>query len=593
MSDERIREYKAEVAARNTDLATKGAFFVAVFAFLVLFFTFGGTKLATIVSIFYVMLSCFSAFFAQKAFGSRMKSLSEQLCIIFLMITIPYQWFFCGSFYGSGNIWFLFTAIYIMFGALDKYRNLLLTLIACEFLATVSATYVWPELTNNALLPQQQRIMCMSSLGCVGLYVLLVGVKQKLIADEVAVKIAMMQDDLTAQNEELIAVNEELIDATHRLKNANDTQRHFTASMNHELRTPLNGIEGCLQILLMGNKLDKKDTDTVKNALTSCKSITQTVNDLLDFAKLEEGKFDIIKKPFDLRDILDNVFAIFTPLASAKGLEFQIRIPRSTRVSMFGDSVRIQQVMNNLLSNAIKYTPSGKVTMSVTADSTNLIFRVADTGQGMSQNDINVLFDPFTRFNQAENVNIQGTGLGMNIVHSLITEMNGHIDVESTVGFGTIFHVSVPIMYNDSSILFSTPREDESTKNDSPLSGKKILVVDDTLLNRTIFKGLLQNDNVNITDFDSGRKAVADCEIHKYDVIILDHMMPDMDGIETMDELKAHGVNTDTPIVMLTGNKGQEYKDLYKEHGATAYIEKPILYTDLINTLSYAINKQD
>lgn len=196
--------------------------------------------------------------------------------------------------------------------------------------------------------------------------------------------------------------------------------------------------------------------------MTASKTINETVNDLLDFAKLEEGKFEIVKRPFDLRDILDNVSTIFRPQASANNLKFFIQIPKESRVSLVGDGVRIQQIMTNLISNGIKYTKEGSVIMTVTTERGHLKFDVKDTGQGMSQDSVDALFDPFTRFNLEENVHVQGTGLGMNIVSNLIKEMKGEIIVESELGVGTVFHVDIPIMFYDSAITYSSPRAQSS-----------------------------------------------------------------------------------------------------------------------------------
>jgi len=315
------------------------------------------------------------------------------------------------------------------------------------------------------------------------------------------------------------------------------------------------------------------------------------VNDLLDFAKLEEGKFDIVKTRFDLRDVLDNVTTIFNPMALAKGLEFQIRIPKNSRVSMVADGVRIQQIMTNLLSNGIKYTREGSVVMTISTTSCNLEFDVVDTGQGMTKEEIEVLFDPFTRFNMKENVKIQGTGLGMNVVSNLIREMRGQIDVESTVNVGTKFHISIPIMYYDSDITFCSPRvqEEKTDAEEFDMSHLRILSVDDMQINRTVIRGLLKPTKAEVIDVGSGRKAVEYCRREKYDVILLDHMMPEMDGIETMLTIHESGLNINTPIIMLTGNTGKEYTDLYAQKGAAGYLEKPVKYENLVATIKNCI----
>lgn len=584
-ADERIKLYTEEITTRNSDIAVKGTFIVSLFTFIILG-SFEWQALVTVLWFFYVLLSGFSAFFALKSFGAKMKYYSEITVIAVMMVTAPIQWFETGGLYGIGNVWLIFVIVYIMFGTSGKLRKIMLYISALETLLIITATYLHPELVYNMTV-RERKAASMASVFLVGGYILYVGIKQKIISDEATVKIALMQDDLTAQNEELIAVNDELIDLTEKLRNANETQRHFTASMNHELRSPLNGIEGCLQILQRSGKLDEEDLETVKNAIESTKTISQTVNDLLDFEKLETGKFDIIKRQFDLRELLNNECALFVPQAAAKGLEFRIHVPRSTKISLVGDGVRIQQIMNNLLSNAIKYTKAGKVVMAVTTNDSKLVIRVSDTGQGMSKENLEVLFDPFTRFNMTENVKIQGTGLGMNIVHNLVKEMKGTIEVDSKLGEGTVFHVSIPIMYYDSDITYATKQEENKAENvDDDLGGIRILYADDLKINRMVFRGLLNKCNVEITDLDSGTMAVEVCQDTKFDIIFLDHMMPDMDGVATLDAIHSHSANKDTPIVILTGNSGAEYTTLYEEHGAAGYIEKPLKYERLIETIN-------
>lgn len=591
MSDERIKQYNDEITTKNSDIAFKGAFIVSILIFITLSF-FGWNNVSSIICLFYILGSGFTVFFAERIFGAKMKQYAQLFCFAFLMLTIPQQWFFFGGFYGVGNLWCIFAGIFIMFGTNGKLRYILLAITTAEVLIIISVTYLFPNLVNNELPKQEQRVLCMVSILIVGTYVLYVGIKQKEIADAAAIRIAMMQDDLTAQNEELAAINDELVDMADKLRTANATQRHFTASMNHELRSPLNGIEGSLQIMLNSGTLDTENCEMVKNALVSSKAMLQTVNDLLDFSKLEEGKFEIIKRHFDLRDTLDNLLAIFTPQASAKGLSFQIRIPRSTRVSMYADNVRIQQVLTNLLSNAVKYTKSGTVVLYVSTSSYHLNFRVSDTGQGMTQEEIKYLFDPFTRFNLKENVRIQGTGLGMNIVANLLKEMRGSIDVTSEKNVGTTFSVSIPIMYYDKDITYATPRAESNSETEPHvLDGLRILSVDDMKINRNIIRGMLKQCKVEITDADSGNAAIAECCRHKFDLIIMDHMMPGMDGLEALDEIRAGSNNSATPVIMLTGNTGQDYRNLYHEHGAYDYLEKPVLYETLVETIKKACGR--
>jgi len=566
----------------------KGAFVISLGAFITLSIV-APFKLIHVLSILCLVNIIFDEFIAYKIAGERFEKMVDIYCVATLMISLPIQWFGIGGLHGAGALWIIFTAVYCLFTVYGNTQRIMMSLFSLESIAIIVINVRHPELEASLSTLQYNVITVVSFVGISTFVQRMCSV----VSEEFYFSSREMedkQDDLNAHYQESRALNEELSVMTEDLRLANETQRRFTASMNHELRAPLNGIEGCLQILLLSGKLDEESAETVKNAITASKTINQTVNDLLDFAKLEEGKFEILSSKFDLRDVLDNITTIFRPQASAKNLTFQIKIPKNTRVSMVGDGVRVQQIMTNLISNGIKYTQEGSVTMTVTTVSGVLNFDVTDTGQGMTQEQIDVLFDPFTRFNLEDNAKIQGTGLGMNIVANLIKEMNGVITVSSEVGKGTHFRVSIPIMYYDSLIFYSTPREKMADAlHSSNLNGLRILCVDDTQINRTVFKGLLKQTGAIVDVVDSGKRAIDICESEKYDVIFLDHMMPDMDGIETMEALRISGLNKETPAVMLTGNKGEEYQKLYREHGAKAYVMKPILFEELIDAIKMAI----
>ena len=395
-------------------------------------------------------------------------------------------------------------------------------------------------------------------------------------------------EELTASNEELIAINTELTDVTGKLLDSMDKQKMFSASMTHELRAPLNGIEGSLQIMLMSGTLDADNKTSVENALKACRNLSRNVNDMLDFAKLSEGKFEIVNRVFDLRDVINDVRYLFEEQVKAKGLSFVINIPMDTKCSLIGDDIRISQILTNLISNSVKYTKEGNVTCDFSVKNDSLEFIIKDTGIGMSQQSIEVLFDPFTRFDLKKNSGIQGTGLGMSIVYNLIKAMDGKIDVSSEIDKGTTFTVSIPISINDDKIIYSS---EHNTKNDTSFdtadfSNVNILCVDDTKINLIVFKGLLKNTDAKIDTALNYFEAMDAIESKKYNIIFVDHFMPDKDGIELYRDLRnGDSINKNTPVIMLTGNTTDDYTRLYESEGFDGWLEKPISQNKLVEVI--------
>jgi len=578
-----LNSHVEDVNRQISTIASVGGLFLALGACITLSIMTPFT-LIHIVSIMCLINSIFSVFIAERFFGYKIKKWADIFSVIFLMLTMPIQWFFTGGFHGIGGMWCIFAAILCLYSLKGRIQQYLLILFAPEVVSILVLNIIHPE-WEVILNTKQSAVICFVSTLGIGCYVQFVEMLQNIQFMKAQESLQNVQREMAVQYEKSLETNEELTDLTKKLEMSNKTQRSFTAAMNHEMRAPLNGIEGCLQILMMDDSLSHDARETVKNALTASMSINQTINDLLDFSMLEQGKFEIVRKPFDLRDTIDNISTIFKPMANAKNLKFIINIPMDTRVSLYADGVRIQQVITNLISNSVKYTKEGSVSMIFTTKRGNLHFEINDTGVGMDEASLAVLFDPFTRFNMTENVNIQGTGLGMNIVYNMVKAMKGDVRVESEVGVGTTFYVDIPIMFYDSEILYSTPRDTDSKDFvQKDLSIYKVLCVDDTEINRTVFKGMLKKTNTYVVMADNGEQAIELCKKQKFDIIFMDHIMPGIDGVEATKKIRElpGGRFDKTPIVMFTGNSSEEYKKLYIENGANGYLLKPIMYDELI-----------
>ena len=526
--------------------------------------------------------------------------------IIFILMQ-PVIWFYSGGYSGAGPVWFVFCAIYLCAGLTLKQFVRVIPLYIVTLAGTIFVSLKFPELIKSEE-PHISRMNTIATVCVSALFLTLIVLLQRYISEMDRNKIAKLQSDLsdsneelaasneelTASNEELIASNEELMEVTEKLHEAMDKQKMFSASMTHELRSPLNGIEGSLQMMLMSGTLDEDNKLSVENALNACRNIARNVNDMLDFAKLSEGKFEIVSREFDLRNVIRDVHYLFEEQVKAKGLEFVINAPAAMKCSLVGDDVRISQVLTNLISNSVKYTKEGSVVCDFDVKDNTLCFTVKDTGIGMSKESIEVLFDPFTRFDLRVNSGIQGTGLGMNIVHNLIKAMNGEINVHSELGNGTTFEVYIPVTINDETVVYADKLnvQKETQFITADFSNVNILCVDDTKINLIVFNGLLKDTNAKIDTAIDYYEAMTTIASKKYDLIFVDHFMPDKDGIELYRDLRnGDSINKATPVVMLTGNTSDDYTKLYQSEGFDGWLSKPIAQNELVESINNLLSR--
>ena len=362
----------------------------------------------------------------------------------------------------------------------------------------------------------------------------------------------------------------------------------FLASMSHEIRTPINSILGMNEMILRENK-DKVIEEYAQTIKSSGNMLLMLVNDVLDFSRIEAGKLEINETQFRLSDVLHDVISLCKERAQEKSLDFQVEIEPDVPSGLISDEFRIRQILVNLLSNAVKYTDKGSVKLTVGAGSINkaetqVFFNVKDTGRGIREEDQKSLFDAFTRADLAKNSSIEGTGLGLAIVHSIVTSMHGTIIVHSEYGVGSTFIVALNMQVTDPAPLTKEALEIRSqdhsheAKCDYVAPTASILAVDDNQSNLTIARLFLKRTRVQ-TDFcDGGEKAIQKCKEKKYDLILLDHMMPHPDGVETFHHIRedADSRNKETPVIVLTANAVAGSRQKYLEIGFEDYLTKPL-----------------
>ena len=384
-------------------------------------------------------------------------------------------------------------------------------------------------------------------------------------------------------------------------ESANMAKSFFLANMSHEIRTPINGILGMNTMLLKECK-DATLLEYAQNIQNAGHTLLSLVNDVLDITKIESGKMELLIGDYDLFAVLNDCYSVADPRAQSKGLEFNINVNPKTPSLLSGDEVRLRQIINNLLSNAIKYTPSGTVDLLVDfktlpEENSNkrieLVVIVADTGIGIRSDDRGKLFQSFERIDLDRNRNIEGTGLGLNLTKKLVEMMDGRVLVKSVYGSGSVFEVHVPQpVISDAVIGNFMERHKEFISFNSGVKkfkakNARLLVVDDVSMNLKVVCGLLKETEIKVDTATNGEDALALVEGNHYDLILLDHMMPVMDGIETlqcMKDIKSFDIKK-TPVVMLTANAVVGAKDAYIQAGFTDYITKPIREEVLLTTV--------
>jgi signal transduction histidine kinase/DNA-binding NarL/FixJ family response regulator/HPt (histidine-containing phosphotransfer) domain-containing protein len=394
----------------------------------------------------------------------------------------------------------------------------------------------------------------------------------------------------------------DIITAMTEAVEANNTKTKFLTTMSHEIRTPMNAIIGISEIGMGREGLSSETIEDLEKIHHSGYTLLGIINDLLDFSKIESGKLEITTDTYELASLIHDSAQLNATRIGSKELEFILDVAPDLPSMLIGDELRIKQILNNILSNAIKYTEKGQVVFSVRKGSCQgntieVIFEVKDTGQGMSKEQLEQLFDPYSRFNSKINKFTEGTGLGMNITKRLISLMHGSIDVTSKVGEGSTFSVKLGQEQVGSALLGKETAENlgrfeyRTAKRSSgfkltyvPMPYGNVLIVDDIETNIYVASGLLKPYGLTIESVTSGQMAIDAVRAGKaYDIIFMDHMMPGMDGIEATKIIRSMGYTQ--PIVALTANAIIGNAETFISNGFDAFISKPIDVRQLAETL--------
>ena len=370
---------------------------------------------------------------------------------------------------------------------------------------------------------------------------------------------------------------------------ASEAKSNFLSNMSHEIRTPINAVLGLDEMILR-----EADNDDILKYATDIqnagKTLLSLINDILDSSKLEAGKMEILPVEYDLSSTINDLINMISVKAKDKGLDFIVNVDEDTPYLLCGDEIRIKQVITNILSNAVKYTQTGSVTLNIGYEKTSeetidLKVSVVDTGIGIKEEDLSKLYSPFERIEEVRNRTIEGTGLGMSIVKQILALMDTQLVVKSVYGEGSDFSFTVSQEVVKWDRIGNFNEMYERAKNSIKEYHERfrapkaeILIVDDTQMNLTVATALLKQTRVRIDTATSGFMMLDMIRQKKYDVIFLDHRMPEMDGIETLEKMKADNdhLNVDTPIIALTANAISGVREMYLEAGFSDYLSKPI-----------------
>ncbi len=486
---------------------------------------------------------------------------------VLLLTLFPVTFFSAGGFYSGVPEWFVLCFIYVCITLQGRRRAVFFGLCTVETMLCYGIAFYFPEIAvqdfpHNALLDSAFSMIMVGLLTSVLLMFL-----NRMYEEENA---------LTQRQKKEI---EEL----------NRAENNFFSSMSHEIRTPINTIIGLNEIILREDISDEV-AENARNIQGASKMLLSLINDILDISKIKSGKMEIVNVSYETGALFSEIVNMIWIKTKEKGLEFKLHVDSSIPSMLCGDEVRIKQILINLLNNAVKYTSEGSVTLSVRCERqgvnrVRVWYSVEDTGMGVKKENIPYIFNAFRRVDAEKNRYIEGTGLGLSIVQQLVELMGGEISVNSVYTKGSTFIVSLEQDIIDEKALGTftlasraRAHDGEPYRQSFEAPDAHILVVDDNDMNLMVVTKLLAETKIQIDTASSGAECLRLTQNHHYDCILMDHMMPEMDGIECLHALRVQptGLCQDVPVIALTANAGSDNQLLYRKEGFSGYLAKPV-----------------
>lgn len=499
------------------------------------------------------------------------KSGRYQFCYVVTIITIflvmfPYLFFKSGGYKGGMVSFYIFGILFTVFMLEGKAMFFTTFTEMVVYIATIMIAYQNPQMV---VWFSSEKEVVMD---------LLIG----FCASSISVA-AVMYLHFRMYNKQQEILEEARIEA----QSANKAKSAFLANMSHEIRTPINVMLGMNEMILRESE-SKEIRQYAKSIERSGGYLISLINNILDISRIESGKMEIEEGKYELRQLLDEVMLIAEKQAEQKSLKMNLIFDKTLPAYLIGDVIHIKQILLNLINNAVKYTKEGQIDIKVSknAEETKLIFEVKDTGIGIKEENLPVLFDAFMRVDSKKNKKIKGTGLGLAIAKQLAEQMDGMIWVESVYGKGSSFFVQLPMKkVSDGKISNVEWKETDERKRRSFVAPQaKILIVDDNPENLMVTRSLLKRTAVFVDTAASGEECVHKVRQNIYDLILLDYMMPQMDGIDTIRELKKD-VQFHIPVIALTADVTKGIEQTFLREGFCAYLSKPVMWSKLEDLL--------
>lgn len=510
------------------------------------------------------VLSFVLLFYAYKS-GRYQFCYVVTIIMIFLMM-FPYLFFKSGGYKGGMVSFYIFGILFTVFMLEGKAMFFTAFTEMVVYISTIMIAYQNPQMV---VWFSSEKEVVMD---------LLIG----FCASSISVA-AVMYLHFRMYNKQQEILEEARIEA----QSANKAKSAFLANMSHEIRTPINVMLGMNEMILRESE-SEEIRQYAKSIERSGGYLISLINNILDISRIESGKMEIEEGKYELRQLLDEVMLIAEKQAEQKSLKMNLIFDKTLPAYLIGDVIHIKQILLNLINNAVKYTKEGQIDIKVSKneEETKLIFEVKDTGIGIKEENLPVLFDAFMRVDSKKNKKIKGTGLGLAIAKQLAEQMDGMIWVESVYGKGSSFFVQLPMKkVSDGKISNVEWKETDERKRRSFVAPQaKILIVDDNPENLMVTRSLLKRTAVFVDTAASGEECVHKVRQNVYDLILLDYMMPQMDGIDTIRELKKD-VQFHIPVIALTADVTKGIEQTFLREGFCAYLSKPVMWSKLEDLL--------
>ncbi len=487
--------------------------------------------------------------------------------VVLLLLLFPVSFFTAGGAYGGAPEWFVLCFIYITIALEGRRKGVFFLICTAETVLCYYIAYYYPQFVvqNTAAEAHFDSVRCVILTGALTSVLLL------------------FQNNLYEEENKLS------IQQKKEIEELNQAENHFFSSMSHEIRTPINTIIG-LNEMILREAISEEVAENARNIQGASKLLLTLINDILDLSKIKSGKMEIINVSYETGKLFSEIVNMIWIKAKEKGLDFRLKVDASIPSMLCGDEVRIKQVLINLLNNAVKYTNEGSIILSARCERLGLNrvrvwYSVEDTGQGVKKENIPYLFNAFRRVDEEKNRHIEGTGLGLSIVRQLVELMGGEISVNSVYTKGSTFIVTLEQdIVDDKELGVFTldsrvkSHEGEQYRQSFEAPEAHLLIVDDNEMNLMVARKLLSDTKIQIDTALSGAECLKHTQLFHYDGILMDHLMPEMDGIECFHALRTQpgGLCQDVPVVALTANAGSDNQLLYRKEGFSGYLAKPV-----------------